>query len=176
MGWRLHKLRDQRGQALVEFAIILPIVLLILLGVVAFGLAFNAQNNEANLANLAIRLADVNLCTQCNAGDGNQQISKYIVKQADTKQLTNDGLTICFRSPPGSPAADPANPKAGDPVQVILSSNFKWFHYTGLNFGTTPIVARVTGRLEQDYNGSTYVLNSKYNSATGLATSDPNCA
>jgi len=172
----VHRLRDQRGQALVEFAIILPIVLVILLGVVAFGLAFNAQNNEANLANLAIRLADVNLCTQCNAGDGGQQISKYIIKQADTKQLTNDGLTICFFSPPGSPAVDPSHPKAGDPVEVKLSSNFKWFHYTGLNFGTTAIVARVTGRLEQDYTGATYLLNSKYDSLTGLATSDPGCA
>jgi hypothetical protein len=170
----VHRLRDQSGQALVEFAIILPIVLLILLGVVDFGLAFNTQNNEANMANTAIRLADVNLCTQCSPADGNLQIAKYIVKQADTKQLTKDGLTICFFSPPGSP--NPTNPKAGDPLEVKLSSNFEWLHYAGIDFGTTAIVAKVTGRLEQDYNGATYTLNTRYDSATGTTASDPNCA
>jgi hypothetical protein len=164
-------MRDQTGQALVEFAIILPIVLLILLGVVDFGLAFNSQNNEANLANQAMRLADVNLCTQCKSSDGNLQIAKYIAKQADTKQLLKDGLTICFFSPTGA-----ANPQPGDPVEVKLSSNFKWFHYTGIDFGTTAIVAKVTGRLDQAYNGATYTLNTKYNSATGTTTPDPGCA
>jgi hypothetical protein len=170
----VQRMRDQSGQALVEFAIILPLLLLILLGVVDFGLAFNSQNNEANLANQAMRLADVNLCTQCNPADGNLQIAKYIVKQADTKQLTNDGLTVCFFSPPGAP--NPTNPKAGDPLVVKLSSDFEWLHYAGIDFGTTAIVAKVTGRLERDYNGATYTLNTKYDSATGTATSAPNCA
>lgn len=164
---------------MVEFAIILPIVLLILLGVVAFGFAFNSQNDEANLANIAIRLADVNLCTQCNGADGSQQIVKYIAKQADTKQLTNDGMTICFFSPSDSP--HPASPQLGDPLGVKLSSNFQWFHYTGLNFGTTAIVAKVIGRLEADYKAppdpnATYALNMKYNTATQTSSPDPNCA
>ena len=94
-------MRDQSGQALVEFAIILPLVLMILLGVIDFGLAFNSQNDESNLANVAVRLADVNLCTQCNAADGTSQIVKYVAQQADTKQLTSNGLTICFFNPCG---------------------------------------------------------------------------
>src|SRR4051812_24394900 len=159
-GIRVHRMRDQSGQALVEFAIILPLVLMILLGVIDFGLAFNSQNDESHLANVAVRLADVNLCTQCNAADGNSQIVKYVAQQVDTKQLTTNGLTICFYNPaPGNPAV-PLN--RGDPVKVKLSSNFEWFHYTGLDFGTTPIVATVTGRLEQDYhNDGTdyYALN-----------------
>jgi uncharacterized protein (UPF0333 family) len=170
-------MRDERGQALVEFAIILPIVLLILLGVVDFGLAFNSQNDEANLANTAMRLADVNLCQQCNLADGNAQIVKYIAQQADTKQLSTNGLTICFFNPsdPSSTAAIPS----GQPLEVKLSSTFKWFRYTGLPVGTTPIVARVTGRLEQDFNATpsdTYALNQKYDTATGTISNDPGCA
>jgi hypothetical protein len=121
---------------------------------------------------MAIRFADVNLCQQCNQADGPYQIAKYIVKQADTKQLTNNGLTICFYSPNGK--ASPQAPQ--DPIAVKLSSNFQWFRYTGLNFGTTAIVAKVTGRLEQDYDGATYVLNMKYDSLTQTASPDPNCA
>jgi uncharacterized protein (UPF0333 family) len=173
----MHRMRDQSGQALVEFAIILPLVLLILLGVVDFGLAFNTQNDEAHLANLAVRLADVNLCTQCNAADGNQQVVKYVAQQADTKQLANNGLTICFFNPaPGNPAVAL---NRGDPIKVKISSNFEWFRYTGLNFGTTPIAATVTGRLEQPYNngaGDIYALNMKYNTANGAVSNDPGCA
>jgi uncharacterized protein (UPF0333 family) len=173
----VHRLRDQSGQALVEFAIILPIVLLILLGVVDFGLAFNSQNDEANLANTAIRLADVNLCQQCNLADGNRQIVKYIAKQADTKQLANNGMTICFFNP-SNPASTAAIP-AGQPLEVKLSSTFKWLHYAGLPVGTTQIVAKVTGRLEQPFNASpsdTYALNQKYDSTTGTISNDPGCA
>jgi len=173
----LHRLRDQRGQALVEFAIILPIVLLILLGVVDFGLAFNTQNDQSNLANQAVRLADVNLCTQCQASDGNSRIVRYVAEQADTKQLSNNGLTICFFNP-ADPMGAPGPLHRGDPIKVRLSSNFEWFHYTGLDFGTTPIVAEVTGRLEQDYKNDatdSYALNVKYNSATGTTSNDPGC-
>jgi hypothetical protein len=170
-------MRDQSGQALVEFAIVLPLVLLILLGVVDFGLAFNSQNDEANLANLAVRLADVNLCTQCNASDGNSQIVKYIAQQADTKQLANNGMTICFFNPAqGNPAVAL---QRGDPIEVKLSSTFGWFRYTGLPVGTTAIVATVTGRLEQPYQngaGDTYALNMKYDSATQTFSNDPGCA
>lgn len=171
------RFRDQSGQALVEFAIILPIVLLILLGVVDFGLAFNSQNDEANLANLAVRLADVNLCTQCNASDGNSQIVKYIATQADTKQLANNGMTICFFNPATGHPAVALN--RGDPIEVKLSSNFEWLRFTGLPVGTTPIVATVTGRLEQPYNNSssdTYALNMKYNTSTRTSTPDVGCA
>jgi uncharacterized protein (UPF0333 family) len=179
----VHRLRDQSGQALVEFAIILPVVLLILLGIVDFGLAFNSQNDEANMANLAVRLADVNLCAQCNAADGNAQVVKYIAQQADTKQLATNGMTICFYIP--KTAADPNppdNPSSwprGNPIAVKISSNFKWLHYVGLPLGTTEIVANVTGRLEQDYNGGssdTYVLSEKYDTSTHTFSNDPGCA
>lgn len=181
----VHRLRDQSGQALVEFAIILPIVMLILLGVVDFGLAFNSQNDEANLANVAIRLADVNLCAQCNPADGNAQIVKYVAQQADTKQLTSNGMTICFYIP--KTVADPTPPDnpsfyaRGNPIAVKISSNFEWFHYVGLPLGTTKIVANVTGRLEQDYHGGsgdTYELSHKYDSANPTAppSFDAGCA
>lgn len=39
--WRRYSGRDRRGQALVEMAMILPILLLILLGTLEFGLAFD---------------------------------------------------------------------------------------------------------------------------------------
>lgn len=42
--FRLFKLkRDEKGQSLVEFALILPILVLILLGIIEFGWLFNGK-------------------------------------------------------------------------------------------------------------------------------------
>jgi Flp pilus assembly protein TadG len=38
---RSSKLRDERGQALTEFALVLPILALLLFGVIQFGITFN---------------------------------------------------------------------------------------------------------------------------------------
>ena len=38
---RSSKLRDERGQAMTEFALVLPIIALLLFGVIQFGIAFN---------------------------------------------------------------------------------------------------------------------------------------
>jgi Flp pilus assembly protein TadG len=38
---RSSKLRDERGQAMTEFALVLPIIALLLFGVIQFGITFN---------------------------------------------------------------------------------------------------------------------------------------
>jgi Flp pilus assembly protein TadG len=52
-------IRDQRGQAMVEFAIVVPILLAIVFGIIDFGRAINYQNDETHVANLAARYAAV---------------------------------------------------------------------------------------------------------------------
>jgi len=47
------RLRDTNGQAVVELAPVVPV--LILLGILDFGRAFNYQNDETHLANEAVR-------------------------------------------------------------------------------------------------------------------------
>jgi hypothetical protein len=54
---RTHAAR--RGQALVEFALILPILLVLLLGIVDFGRAVAAYNSVSNAARSAVRVAIV---------------------------------------------------------------------------------------------------------------------
>ena len=51
--------RGYRGQALVEFALILPILLILLLGVFDFGRAIAAYNSVSNAARSAARVAIV---------------------------------------------------------------------------------------------------------------------
>jgi hypothetical protein len=51
---------DPRGQTLVEFALVIPLVLLIMLGLFDFGRAIAAYNSVSNAARTAARVAIVN--------------------------------------------------------------------------------------------------------------------
>jgi len=55
--WRVRS--SGRGQALVEFALILPILLILLLGILDFGRAVAAYNSVSNAARSAVRVAIV---------------------------------------------------------------------------------------------------------------------
>ena len=52
--------RDDRGQTITEFALILPIFLLVLVGIVDFGRAVYASSTIQNAAREAVRVAIVN--------------------------------------------------------------------------------------------------------------------
>ena len=41
MGRFLHRVRNENGQAMVEFALVLPILMALLLGIIQFGIVFN---------------------------------------------------------------------------------------------------------------------------------------
>ncbi len=48
-----------KGQSLVEFALLLPIILLLMMGIVQFGIIFNAQVQITSAAREGVRLASV---------------------------------------------------------------------------------------------------------------------
>jgi Flp pilus assembly protein TadG len=55
-----RRVRGESGQALVEMALILPVLLLLALGIVEFGRAFNAKQVVTDAAREGARLAVVN--------------------------------------------------------------------------------------------------------------------
>ncbi len=59
MSVRLAVRHHPRGQSLVEFALILPILLIVLLGILDFGRAVAAYNSVANAARTAVRVGIV---------------------------------------------------------------------------------------------------------------------
>jgi TadE-like protein len=56
------RFRNERGTALAELALVLPLLLVLLLGMVDLGKAFNEWIDETHLANEGARLASVNYC------------------------------------------------------------------------------------------------------------------
>jgi Flp pilus assembly protein TadG len=138
-GWK-----SEQGVALVEFALVLPLLLLLLLGMLDFGRAFNYWIDGTHLANEGARWAVVNK----NPGLGTLQ--EYIQQQADTPELRDGGtasvptpLEVCVTFPSGS-----AN--VGDPVHVTASFTFNWLPFIGDRIGvtSTTVTGSATMRLE----------------------------
>jgi Flp pilus assembly protein TadG len=134
---------DDRGAALAEFALVLPILLILLFGMLDFGKAFNYWIDETHLANEGARWAVVNK----NPGSGTLQ--QYIQQQADTPELRNGGasvsapLEICISFPNGTS-------DVGDPVHVTASATYNWLPFLGSRLGITQttITGSATMRLE----------------------------
>lgn len=147
----MHRLTSQRGQAVVEFALILPILLVIVIGVFDFGAAYNQKNNLNFLANQAARFAEVNACAPCT---GSQKIGDYIKTTADNGHLQST-MNIKFCLPSGTN-------KVGDPLQVTVTAPYNWLGVlkdSGLPGGSIIIRSTVTTRILQqppDSNGKTW--------------------
>jgi Flp pilus assembly protein TadG len=87
---RLHRADEARGQALVEFALILPILILLLVGIFDFGRAIYAFNTVNNAAREAVRIAIVD--QNCNV----------VGQEAEGRASS---LNVDWTLPAGTPAA-----------------------------------------------------------------------
>lgn len=110
--------------ALVEFALVAPLLLVILFAMLDFGRTFNYWIDATHLANEGARWAVVN---KNPASSGSLQ--QYIQQQADTDELRNGGsssvpsaLQVCISFPGGSSAL-------GNPVQVTASVTYNWLPF-----------------------------------------------
>src|SRR5919204_3332893 len=87
----LRRARREEGVAMVEFALVLPILLVILAGIVKFGQAFNYYIDETHLASEGSRFASVNQ----NPGGSGTSLAQWLLNQADATDLqTNGQVTI----------------------------------------------------------------------------------
>jgi hypothetical protein len=140
------RLREARGDALVEFALVAPLLFLVLYGMIDFGKAFNYWHDENHLAAQGARLAAVNNVAPGNCPDGTtpSSLQAYIKCNADTSELLNNA-TVCISFPNGSQ-------KAANPVTVSVTTSYTWLPIVGSAFGatTTSIGGTATMRLEAD--------------------------
>ena len=142
---------EERGAALAEFALVLPMLLLVLFGMLDFGKAFNYWIDSTHLANEGARWAVVN---RNPATSGTLQ--NYIQQQADTQQL-RDGATVTIQA---CDADSSGTIGPGDPVKVNVSYDYNWLPFIGSSIGavTTTLSGSATMRLEQ--KPTAYTLDS----------------
>lgn len=149
------RLRQERGQSMVEFAIVLPVLVLIILGILYFGRYMDYSNQETQLAEEGVRWAAVDYqptsASGCTVTGGTVTLQCYI--QAQTQgELRNgssdvsSGVQVFVYQPTGATYA------AGQPIRVCLVSTVKY--PTPISTFTSTIVQSATMRIEQT-NGTT---------------------
>jgi Flp pilus assembly protein TadG len=160
---------DERGVALIEFALVLPLILLLLIAMVDFGKAFNYWNDETHLANEAARYAVVNKNPL-----GGSSLEAAIKQDADSAELRN-GCSSCSIRSPGITVSfcfvqpDPTDPTqplttAGAPLRATVTSTYHWLAYLvgkGLPL-TSGLTGSATMRLEQDYPDAAHASQRTY--------------
>ena len=151
---RRRRLNDESGVALTEFALVLPILLVVLLGVLDFGTAFSTWIDQTHLSNEGARWAVVNK----NPGGGST-LQDYIRSQADSDQLRNGGtasipdpldVTICFPS---------GTSNVGDPVEVKTSVTYNWLPFLGNHIGFAQTTIATTARMRLEAAPTNYSAN-----------------
>jgi Flp pilus assembly protein TadG len=147
--------RQEDGVALVEFALVAPLLLVLLFGMLEFGRAFNYWIDATHLANEGARWAVVN---KNPASSGTLQ--NYIRQQAGTNELRAggstaipDALVVCISFPVDS---DGTSGQIGDPVEVTASVDYHWMpalgdlidKLGGNDLATTTVTSSSTMRIE----------------------------
>jgi Flp pilus assembly protein TadG len=102
--------KDESGVVAIEFALVLPWILLVLFVIIDFGQVFNNLNDVNQIAANGARLAAVD-----NKPTGDS-LQVYLEKQADLQQL-KDNIDVCIEFPSGSS-------NVGDPVTVKAASTY----------------------------------------------------
>ena len=140
------RLRGERGQAMVEFALLAPLFLAIVVGVIQFGVALNFWLDMQRAANQGARQAAVNNYPGCDrtmpdtlACGGSTTLQQYI---AGTKNAQGEDMNVFICFPAGG------TPKIGDPVKVIVSQRFRFMQIVPV-MPSINIGASATMRLEQ---------------------------
>ncbi len=141
---RTSQRRDQRGQNLIEFALLTPFVILFVYAIVVFGLAMSTRSSLQQAVREAARHASVGvpLPTAAAMGAGN---SPENLKASDVKW--------CF--PNGAPF------RAGDPIRAYADYPFELVPVGGiaraLGFSSLSVTLspKATARLEKDLASAT---------------------
>jgi Flp pilus assembly protein TadG len=130
---------DERGAALVEFALVLPVVLLVLFGIAQFGVALNSANDETHLANELARYATVNQNPGEEAKETLQAWGKKQAEQIEPSFSKVEGK-VCVSYPNGA--------EQGAPVKVDVTSTSNWFPILKLKVTHTELHGTAYMRLE----------------------------
>lgn len=152
----------EQGQALVELAFVIPLVLLFLFGIIDFGLALNQQNSDTNIANIAVREASVigNATTAMCGTTTEPNLNAWAVCEANGSG--GPGLSVCVGDVASSTVPTTTTYTTGDPIKVEATSSFGWLKLvTGqVSSLNSSISANATMRLEGSLTGTNPFLSS----------------
>src|SRR5262245_34974585 len=151
-----RRLSHERGQALVEFVLLLPVFLVLVFGVIEFGRGINYWIDVTHLSNEASRYASVNYWPGCGKLSTDpctpSSLVTYIEGRANTGELRSlVDVEFCYPDPgAGLTAGD-----LGTPVRATVEAEYELPLVGGLmdamgldGVGTLDLRSQSTARLE----------------------------
>jgi Flp pilus assembly protein TadG len=147
------------GQAVVELALAIPVLLVVVLGIADFGRAVNYWNNDTHMANLAARYAAVGALPtteQDKTCGGKTTVTAYVECEAgiDSAELKNGSgestgakpIKVCVSIP---------EEKTGGQVTVRVTTRYNWLPLPKVlggqypKFAESELTGSATMRIEQ---------------------------
>jgi Flp pilus assembly protein TadG len=141
------RLRREEGTALIEFAIVLPLLMLILMGILYFGRYINYTNDATQLASAAVRSAAIN----ANPGAASSESLQRYFEQQASPELANgssdvSAVKLYLYYPSGSTGA------VGQPVRACVLSTVNFIPLLGAS--QTTIIETATMAVETNTGSS----------------------
>jgi Flp pilus assembly protein TadG len=137
---RGRSLSGESGVAIVEFALVLPLLMLLIVAIFDFGRALNYWADTTHLASEGARLAAVDRIPEGTS------LQAWLREEADTGELRDGGsdsvpdqLEVCVT---------PEGDEVGDPVEVTVRTTYHWIALLGISAPTT-ITGKATMRRER---------------------------
>jgi Flp pilus assembly protein TadG len=149
--------RSERGTALVEFALIAPLLFFLVFGIIEFGRALNYYNDLTQLAGQGARAAIVSRnpdstavgTANANCPANNQTIQCQIAKTFPTDNELKSGMSVCLgtlNTTSNVITAPTTAPTIGAPVTV--RTKFPFHFLTNLFGASITLTSTQTERLE----------------------------
>ncbi len=132
----LAPVRDEAGQSVVEFAMVLPLVAALVVVLLQFGKVIYSYIDLTHLANEGARYGAVN-----KFPGGSTSPSAYLCPKLSDSGMTGKKVVVAFT------AVSPGSPTAGDAVTVTVSESYKLIPF--FSGATIPISTGASMRLEQ---------------------------
>lgn len=129
---------DESGVVAIEFALVLPLILMVLFAILDFGQVFNNVNDANQIAATGARLAAV------DGKPSATSLQTYLKSQGDTQALRNH-IAVCISFPTNN--ATGTSGQVGDPVKVRVTAPFKLVKLLGGS--TVQLHGEAINRLER---------------------------
>jgi hypothetical protein len=146
---RCCRFLGEAGQAVVEFALVLPLLCALVFALIDFGKAVYYYIELTHVANEGARIAAVN---PASLPGGSSSLKSYLCSElgSSSSELragssTTNKATVAISYPSSTQ-------NIGDPVKVQLSTTFHWIPFVG--GGSVGISGSATMRLEQSTSGN----------------------
>jgi Flp pilus assembly protein TadG len=152
------RLGSERGVAMTEFALVIPVFLIVVAGLLAFGRVFFYWIEANHLASETARWAAVD-----QRPDLTKSLQAYAHDSGGTAEFTN--AKVCIGVPGGTA------PALGSPIEVKISKRFSFVPILGI--GSVTIRGSATMRIERLANAGGTTPSYTYNTTADPTAGSP---